>query len=98
MVIVQRLSLLTTVVWMRICNMATLPSTSLKDQFSGYYAIVAWALFGLLVLFAIRSRIGYTIAYFFVLASILIVLAIGSPTIAKIFNYGQIAATQSEAQ
>lgn len=56
------------------------------DVTNGFRNIVAWVfVIGLLLLIS-KSRIGYTFLLYFVLASILIVLAVGSPTITNIFK------------
>lgn len=62
------------------------PPGSSPTTYSGYFAIVAWTItIGIFVL-AARTKIGYTFLYFFVIASIVVVLAIGSPTIVSIFR------------
>lgn len=56
------------------------------SQYSGYFSIAAWLItIGIFLLIA-RFRVGYTLLMFFCIASIIIVFAIGSPTIIKIFN------------
>lgn len=53
---------------------------------SGYYPVVAWIItIGLFFLIA-KTKIGYTFLYIFVIASIIIVLAIGSPTVVAVFQ------------
>ena len=55
----------------------------------GGYNSVAIALILLLLAIAVaRTKTGYTILYYVVLSSILIVWAIGSPKIADIFKGG----------
>lgn len=65
---------------------STAPKTDPSQQYSGYWYIAAWIIvIGLFIVIA-RFRIGYTILMFFTLASIIIVLAVGSPTIVTIFG------------
>lgn len=57
-----------------------------SNTYNGYFNIVAWGVtIGLGFLIA-KTKLGYTFLYYFALASIIIVLAVGSPTIATIFN------------
>jgi hypothetical protein len=53
---------------------------------NGYYPVAAVFLFLLFLIGIARTKIGYTLLYYFVLASILIVVLLGSPTIVKIFG------------
>lgn len=62
-----------------------IPAQADKNTYSGYFNIVAWLItIGLFFLIA-KTKIGYTFLFFFALASIIVVLAIGSPTITAIF-------------
>lgn len=74
-----------------------LPSQIQKNnnsQFSGFFLLLAWFLVIVIIAFIIRTKIGYTIAFFFTIASIIIILAIGSPTIVTIFNNAAYSNTQ----
>lgn len=67
----------------------TPPSQQDNTTYSGFNTIVAWVIVAIIVTLAAKTKIGYTVLFFFVLASILIVLAVGSPTIVKIFSSAQ---------
>lgn len=56
-----------------------------RTALSGFYLIAAWIITIGIVIMASKTKIGYTLLFFFAIASIVIVLAIGSPMIAKIF-------------
>jgi len=55
---------------------------------SGYNSIIAALLFIVLLLAFARTRIGYALLYYFVLASIVLVWLVGSPKVATIFKGG----------
>jgi hypothetical protein len=60
---------------------------------SGYYGIVAWSITILLFLLLAKTKIGYTILLYFVIASLIIVIAVGSPTISNVFKAASTKAT-----
>lgn len=62
------------------------PPGSNPSTYNGYFVIVAWAITIGIFILAARTKIGYTFLYFFVIASIIVVLAIGSPNIVAIFT------------
>lgn len=67
---------------------APLPTTNADS--SGYFSLVAWSVMLLLILLLARTKVGATILASFLAASILIVLAVGSPTVKQIFHAGAI--------
>lgn len=54
--------------------------------YSGYFAVVAWIITISLFFLLAKTKLGYTFLYFFVIGSIILVLAIGSPNIVAIFK------------
>lgn len=56
------------------------------NQYSGYFLVVAWIITITIIILIAKTRVGYALLYLFVIASIVLVLAVGSPTIATIFN------------
>lgn len=61
-------------------------STSVTTDFNGYYWIVAWVFTIILLIVVSKTKIGYTFIFFFVVASTILVVLVGSPTIATIFQ------------
>lgn len=72
----------------------TAQSKGNSGPYSGYFSIVAWAIVILLFILIAKTKVGYTFLMYFCLASIVIVLAIGSPTIVSIFSQGAIVQPQ----
>lgn len=71
-----------------------IPPGAGTTTYNGYFAVVAWIItIGLFFAIA-KTKLGYTFLYFFVIASIILVLAIGSPSIVAIFK----AATPQTSQ
>jgi hypothetical protein len=56
------------------------------NQYNGFAYIAAWSIVILLLFLAAKTKIGYTILFIFAVSSIMIVLAVGSPTIVSIFQ------------
>lgn len=56
------------------------------NRYNGFAYVAAWSIVIVLLFLAAKTKIGYTVLFMFAVSSIIVVLAVGSPTIVSIFQ------------